>query len=86
MHVFCSDKAYYFKKNEMEDQPWFQFIKATYCTDISTKMPHKLMIMLLIKDKDGTLIKLYGLLISSMNLIIAHAVHMLTDLEMALIF
>lgn len=86
VHVFCSDKAYYFLKKGIEDQPWFQFIKATYRTDSSTKMARKLMIVLLIKDKDGALIKLYGLLITSMDLKITHAVHMLADLEIALIF
>lgn len=82
-HVFCSDKAYYLKKNGMEAQPWFQFIKVPLSTDSSTKMPRKLMIMFLIKDKDGTLINLYGLLISSMNQKITHGVHKLTDLEIA---
>lgn len=73
-------------KNGIEEQPRFQFIKATYYTDSSTKMALKLMIMFLIIDKDGALIKLYGLLISSMDLKITHAVHMLTDMEIALIF
>lgn len=67
----------------MEAQPWFQFIKVPHSTDSSTKMPRKLMIMFLIKDKDGTLINLYGLLISSMNQKITHGVHKLTDLEIA---
>lgn len=85
-HVFSSDKAYYLKKNGMEAQPWFQFIKVPLSTDSSTKMLCKLMIMFLIKDKDGALINLYGLLISSMNQKIAHGVHKLTDLEIASVF
>lgn len=70
----------------MKAQLWFQFIKAPLRTDSSTKMPRKLMIMFLIKDKDGTLINLYGLLISSMKQKITHGVHKLTDLKTASVF
>lgn len=44
-------------------------------------MSHKLMIIFPIKYIDGTLIKLYGLLISFMNPKITLAIHILTDLE-----
>lgn len=42
------------------------------------------MIMFPIKHTDGTLIKLYGLLISFMNPKITLAIHILTDLEISL--
>lgn len=42
----------------MKDQLWFQFIKAMCHTNSPTKMPHKLAIIFVIKNKDETLIKL----------------------------
>lgn len=65
----------------MKDQPQSQFIKALYCTDNSTKMAHKLMIIFPIKYIDGTQIMLYGLLISFMNPKITLAIYIITDLE-----